>query len=218
MRWICPKDFCQDSPNIVPGNHVLAPRSLLVFLAYMFNQPFCRVKEHGGSMASYFLNCYFQGGLKKLKKSIQIPHDYNMISHPEEPYMGVSKNNGTPKSSILIWFSIIFTIHFGVPLLYQNQPFPPKTRSPVGWGHQWQSQRFHLPNEARDLKKKTREFSVDEMASCFYPKRFDCNHFLFQNLKMMKTNGYGVKMKGTKEKKHAKFITILGGVFKRNES
>ena len=28
-------------------------------------------------------------------------------------YMGVSKNNGTPKSSILIGFSIIFTIHFG---------------------------------------------------------------------------------------------------------
>ena len=30
--------------------------------------------------------------------------------------MGVSKNNSTPKSSILIGFSIIFTIHFGVPL------------------------------------------------------------------------------------------------------
>ena len=30
--------------------------------------------------------------------------------------MGVSKNNGTPKSSILIGCSIIFTIHFGVPL------------------------------------------------------------------------------------------------------
>ena len=27
--------------------------------------------------------------------------------------MGVSKNNGTPKSSILIRLSIIFTIHFG---------------------------------------------------------------------------------------------------------
>ena len=27
--------------------------------------------------------------------------------------LGVSKNNGTPKSSILIGFSIIFTIHFG---------------------------------------------------------------------------------------------------------
>ena len=28
-------------------------------------------------------------------------------------HKGVSKNNGTPKSSILIGFSIIFTIHFG---------------------------------------------------------------------------------------------------------
>ena len=28
-------------------------------------------------------------------------------------HMGVFKNNGTPKSSILIGFSIIFTIHFG---------------------------------------------------------------------------------------------------------
>ena len=27
--------------------------------------------------------------------------------------MGVSKNNGTPKSSILIGFSIILSIHFG---------------------------------------------------------------------------------------------------------
>ena len=29
-------------------------------------------------------------------------------------YLGVSKNNGTPKSSMLIGCSIIFTIHFGV--------------------------------------------------------------------------------------------------------
>ena len=33
-------------------------------------------------------------------------------------YMGVSKNRGTPKSSILIGVSIIFTIHFGVLYLY----------------------------------------------------------------------------------------------------
>ena len=35
-------------------------------------------------------------------------------------YMGVSKNNGTPKSSILIGFSIIFTIHFGIPLFLET--------------------------------------------------------------------------------------------------
>ena len=36
------------------------------------------------------------------------------------PYMSVSKNNGTPKSSILRGFSIIFTIHFGVPLFSET--------------------------------------------------------------------------------------------------
>ena len=36
-------------------------------------------------------------------------------------YMGVSKNNGTPKSSILIRFSNIYTIHFGgVPSIFGN--------------------------------------------------------------------------------------------------
>ena len=36
--------------------------------------------------------------------------------------MDVSKNRGTPKSSILIGFSIIFTIHFGVPLFLETTP------------------------------------------------------------------------------------------------
>ena len=35
-------------------------------------------------------------------------------------YMGVSKNSGTPKSSILIGFSITKTIHFGVPLFLET--------------------------------------------------------------------------------------------------
>ena len=34
--------------------------------------------------------------------------------------MGVSKNRCTPKSSIFIGFSIIFTIHFGVPLFLET--------------------------------------------------------------------------------------------------
>ena len=34
--------------------------------------------------------------------------------------MDVSQNSGTPKSSILIGFSIIFTIHFGVPLFLET--------------------------------------------------------------------------------------------------
>ena len=38
--------------------------------------------------------------------------------------MGVSKNRGTPKSSILIGFSIIFTLHFGgkIPLFLVQRP------------------------------------------------------------------------------------------------
>ena len=35
-------------------------------------------------------------------------------------YMGVSKKSGTPKSSILIGFSIINPIHFGVPLFLET--------------------------------------------------------------------------------------------------
>ena len=39
-------------------------------------------------------------------------------------YMDVSKKNGTPKSSILIGFSIIFTIHFGgkIPTIFGSTP------------------------------------------------------------------------------------------------
>ena len=39
-------------------------------------------------------------------------------------HMGVSKNNGTPKSSILVGFSIIFTIHFGgkIPIFLVQHP------------------------------------------------------------------------------------------------
>ncbi len=38
--------------------------------------------------------------------------------------MGVSKNNGTPKSSILIGFSMKKTIHFGIPLFNRKHPNP----------------------------------------------------------------------------------------------
>ena len=37
--------------------------------------------------------------------------------------MDVSKNRGTPQSSILIRFSIILTIHFGVPLFLVQHPY-----------------------------------------------------------------------------------------------
>ena len=44
------------------------------------------------------------------------------ISKDVYVYMGGSKNRGTPKSSILIGFSIIFTIHFGGPPLFLETP------------------------------------------------------------------------------------------------
>ena len=40
--------------------------------------------------------------------------------------MDVSEISGTPKSSILIGFTIIFTIHFGVPLFLETPTWIPK--------------------------------------------------------------------------------------------
>ena len=50
------------------------------------------------------------------------------------PHLDVSENNGTPKSSILIGFSIIFTIHFGGPPLFLEPPiflFQKKNNQPT---------------------------------------------------------------------------------------
>ena len=55
-------------------------------------------------------------GHKKLGPSKASSKKTNMIFEKcLFKHMGVSENRGTPKSSILIGFSIIFTIHFGVP-------------------------------------------------------------------------------------------------------
>ena len=62
-------------------------------------------------------------------------------------YIGISKNNGTPKSSISIGFSIIFTIHFGGftpyfletsiyhfhPLIHGSGPWDRRLPSTPGW-------------------------------------------------------------------------------------
>ena len=40
-----------------------------------------------------------------------------------DDHMGVSENRGTPKSCILIGFSIVFTIHFGVSLFLETPIF-----------------------------------------------------------------------------------------------
>ena len=59
----------------------------------------------------------FRGhSFRAVQKGLKMDHN-NTKNHK---YMGVSKNNGTPKSSILIGVSIIFTIHFGVPLFLET--------------------------------------------------------------------------------------------------
>ena len=55
----------------------------------------------------------------------------------KKKHMGVSKNNDTPKSSILIWFSTKKNIHFGGPHLFLEtptieKPWMRKTSSPAG--------------------------------------------------------------------------------------
>ena len=45
---------------------------------------------------------------------------YTLYSTVFIGYMDVSEHSGTPKSSILIRFPIIFTIHFGVPLFLET--------------------------------------------------------------------------------------------------
>ena len=47
--------------------------------------------------------------ISKITKQVLQPWNVLLTKN----YMDVSQNNGTPKSSILIGFSIIFTIHFG---------------------------------------------------------------------------------------------------------
>ena len=69
----------------------------------------CLSLEHIYLSPHNVLNSYIQ---RSYFGTIQFYHDFF--------HLGVSKNNGTPKSSILIGFSIIFTIHFGVPLFLET--------------------------------------------------------------------------------------------------
>ena len=72
--------------------------------------------------------------------TVEFDMKYATVGLPERNDMGVSKNRGAPKSSILIGFSIIFTIHFG--------GFPP-------WKHPYGSQLdwLHLRTQAENEKK-----------------------------------------------------------------
>ena len=69
-------------------------------------------------------------------------------------YLGVSVNGSTPKSSILIGFSIINTIHFGVPLFLETPicfllGFDNKLFVVIGhFEMPWSIMSFHLANSA----------------------------------------------------------------------
>ena len=63
--------------------------------------------------------------IQAMKRMKELKNNMSTSLRMEVSYidMGVSKNRGTPKSSILIGFSIIFTIHFGVPLFLETPRF-----------------------------------------------------------------------------------------------
>ena len=63
-----------------------------------------------------FRSCLKSSGLSTFLREIS----GNKLNVWDYHFVGVSKSNGTPKSSILIGFSIIFTIHFGVPLFLET--------------------------------------------------------------------------------------------------
>ena len=60
--------------------------------------------------------------------------------------VGVSKNRGTPKSSIFIGFSIIFTIHFGVPCIAPASPEGDPRVCRSLWASQVDTKRLGHPN------------------------------------------------------------------------
>ena len=77
-------------------------------------------------------------------------------------YMDVSENSGTPKSSILIGFSPIFTIHFGIPQILET----PIWKLKVLAGFPIQLSFFHL-------SKKPRSQRPDKGLSLVKPGQWD---------------------------------------------
>ena len=57
---------------------------------------------------------------KKSPHLVKFPILLMVVPWTSRVYMDVSENSGTPESSILIGFSIIFTIHFGIPLFLET--------------------------------------------------------------------------------------------------
>ena len=107
-----------------PGNHGTLKSRCITNLALGSN-PEASPQAYqicNKTIPTWFQKCFVLGALKNLM-GVDYPHSF--FVHVFQSEMGVSKNEGTPKSSILIGFSIIFTVHFQVPLLLET-PKPTK--------------------------------------------------------------------------------------------
>ena len=77
---------------------------------------------------------------------------------PDRIYMGVSKNNGTPKSSILIVFSIINHPFWGTPIFGNTHiifvPFPQLFPGTLLWARWWPSYAWMItiPTTVQDAR------------------------------------------------------------------
>ena len=99
--------------SIGPSSTRIAWRNFVVFVAHFFHK--CSVNLEGPKKENIRHKspqiCRSLLTIRIITKLTKI----NPKSH--EVYMGVSKNNGTPKSSILIGFSIINHPFWGTPIL-----------------------------------------------------------------------------------------------------
>ena len=84
-----------------------------VFCAATCCNHFTKTQNHPSERTFLLIN--------RWPSSSKWPNKLDSVSlHQPIRHMDASENRGTPKSSLLIGFSIIFTIHFGVPLFFGN--------------------------------------------------------------------------------------------------
>ena len=136
-----PWDRCMCTPNVrVPMEFIVFSRLGIITHKYLLYRGYIGI-SHRGTLVGVHPTIHWMLWKPKfyplifLDKLHEATHHAETISpcvlHPNIDitshlckYMGVSKNSGTPKSSILIGFSIIFTIHFGIfPLFLVQHPY-----------------------------------------------------------------------------------------------
>ena len=115
-----------------------------------------------GDIPNQFTKNYPKWPLNKRPKDYKVPLDVSNL-HPET-YRGVSKNNGTPKSSILIGISIINHPFWGTPI-FENTHRSSGTTSDL----------CHLKRPSTFTLKKLwekwrRPFNLSITSSCTYRK------------------------------------------------